>query len=71
LSGRDLVVLQTAGPIAVSPALGADRSGNAELGEVARVTAVQGVWSRLVLDGGRSGWIENSRLISLAAPPID
>jgi tetratricopeptide (TPR) repeat protein len=71
LSGRDLVVVQTAGPIAVSPALGADRSGNAELGEVARVTAVQGVWSRLVLDGGRSGWIENSRLISLAAPPID
>jgi tetratricopeptide (TPR) repeat protein len=71
LSARDLVVVQTGGPLAVSPALGADRAGNAEVGEVARARAFHGVWSRVVLDGGRSGWIESSRLISLAAPPID
>jgi hypothetical protein len=71
LSGRDLVVVQTAGPVGVSPALGADRASNVEVGEVARVRALQGVWSRVVLDGGRSGWVESSRLISLAAPPID
>jgi hypothetical protein len=71
LSGRDLVVVQTAGPLVVSPALGADRAGNTEVGEVARVRALQGVWSRVLLDGGRSGWIESSRLISLAAPPLD
>jgi oxygen tolerance protein BatD len=71
LSGRDLVVIQTAGPIAVSPALGADRAGNTEVGEVARVRGLNGVWSRVVLDGGRGGWIETARLIPLAAPPID
>jgi oxygen tolerance protein BatD len=71
LSGRDLVVVQTAGPVGVSPALGADRASGVEVGEVARVRALQGVWSRVVLDGGRSGWVESSRLISLAAPPID
>jgi hypothetical protein len=71
LSARDLVVIQTAGSLAVSPALGADRAGNTEVGEVARVRALNGVWSRVVLDGGRAGWIESSRLISLAAPPID
>jgi tetratricopeptide (TPR) repeat protein len=71
LSGRDLVVIQTAGALAVSPALGADRAGSTELGEVARVRALHGVWSRVVLDGGRSGWMESSRLISLGAPPID
>ncbi|MDQ3951105.1 MAG: hypothetical protein M3282_12295, partial [Gemmatimonadota bacterium] len=71
LGGRDLVVVRTAGPLAVSPALGADRAGDAEVGEVARVRALHGVWSRVALDGGRSGWIESSRLISLAAPPVD
>jgi hypothetical protein len=71
LRARDLVVIQSPGPLAVSPALGADREGNTEIGEVARVRAVHGVWSRIVLDGGRHGWIENARLISLAAPTLD
>jgi hypothetical protein len=71
LSGRDLVVVQTAGPLAVAPALGADRAGHTEVGEVARVRALHGVWSRVLLDGGRRGWIEDSRLIPLAAPPVD
>jgi hypothetical protein len=71
LSARDLAVVQMSGPLAVGPALGADRAGHAEVGEVARLRAVQGVWSLVVLDGGRSGWIESSRLISLAAPPVD
>jgi hypothetical protein len=71
LSGRDIVVVQTAGPLAVSPALGADPAGHTDVGEVARVRALHGVWSRVVLDGGRSGWVESARLISLAAPSID
>jgi hypothetical protein len=71
LRASDLAVVQAAGPLAVSPALGADRAGNVEVGEVARVRGLQGVWSRVALDGGRSGWIESSRLISLALPPID
>ncbi|MFN2567907.1 MAG: BatD family protein, partial [Gemmatimonadaceae bacterium] len=71
LNGRDLVVVQGPGPLAVSPALGADRTASAEVGEVARVRAVYGVWSHVVLDGGRHGWVESSRLISLAAPPLD
>jgi hypothetical protein len=71
LSGRDLVVVQAAGPLAVSPALGADRAAGADVGEVGRVRAVHGVWSRVVLDGGRHGWIESSRLISLAASQVD
>jgi hypothetical protein len=71
LSGQDLVVVQAAGPLAVSPALGAHAAGHAEVGEIARVRALHGVWSRVVVDGGRSGWIESARLISLAAPPLD
>ncbi len=71
LTAHDLVVIQTSGPLSVSPALGAEREGNTEVGEVARVRALHGVWSRVVLDGGRHGWIENARLISLAAPPLD
>jgi hypothetical protein len=71
LSGRGLAVVQRSGPLVVSPALGADRAGNADVGEVARVRALYGVWSRVVLDGGRQGWIESARLIPLAAPPVD
>ncbi len=71
LAAEDLVVVRTAGPLAVSPALGADPAGNADVGEIGRVRTQHGVWSRVLLDGGRRGWIENARLISLAAPPID
>jgi hypothetical protein len=71
LSGRDLVVVRVGGPLVVGPALGADRAGDVDVGEVARVRAVNGVWSRLALDGGRHGWIETSRVVSLAAPPVD
>jgi hypothetical protein len=71
LAAADLVVVRTAGPLGVSPALGADPAGNSDVGEVGRVRAQHGVWSRVLLDGGRRGWIENARLIPLAAPPID
>jgi hypothetical protein len=71
LSGRGLAVVQRSGALVVSPALGADRAGNADVGEVARVRALYGAWSRVVLDGGRQGWIESARLIPLAAPPVD
>jgi uncharacterized protein YgiM (DUF1202 family) len=37
------------------------------IGEVVRVTGRQGAWSRVQLDDGRDGWIENSALISLDA----
>jgi hypothetical protein len=71
LNAHDLVVVHVASPLAVSPALGADRTGNVDVGELGRVRSLQGVWSRVALDGGRHGWIESSRLISLAAPPLD
>jgi tetratricopeptide (TPR) repeat protein len=71
LSARDLVVVRVGGSLAVSPALGADRAADTEVGEIARVRAIHGVWSRVALDGGRHGWIESARLISLAAPPLD
>lgn len=71
LAAPDLVVIRSAGTLAVSPALGADAAGTADVGEIARVRGVNGVWSRVVLDGGRRGWIENARLIPLAAPPVD
>ena len=71
LAARDLAVVRVGGILAGSPALGADRAGDVEVGEVARVRALHGVWSRVVLDGGRHGWIEASRLIPLAGPTID
>lgn len=63
--GARLAVISEGGPLRLLPALGADQGASALVGEVARTKARQGVWTRVELDGGRSGWVETQRLVPL------
>jgi tetratricopeptide (TPR) repeat protein len=62
-----LAVVVTAGPLRTEPALAAEPGQPADPTDVARVTARQGTWSRVALDGRRDGWIESARLAPLDA----
>jgi tetratricopeptide (TPR) repeat protein len=66
-SGRHAAVLRQTASLSADPELGGERGATAIVGEVVRVTGRQGAWSRVVLDDGRDGWIENASLISLDA----
>jgi hypothetical protein len=68
LSGRRMAVVVSAERLRNAPALGADAAEEVVTGEVARVTGVQGAWTRLRLRDGRSGWMEGHRLVSLESP---
>jgi hypothetical protein len=64
-SGRQLAVVRRTMSLSTEPALGGDLGPTAIVGEVVRVNGRQGAWSRIVLDDGREGWVDSSRLISL------
>ncbi|HEY4132110.1 MAG TPA: hypothetical protein VGM50_15970 [Gemmatimonadaceae bacterium] len=66
-SGRRAAVLRHTASLSSDPALGGERGATAIIGEVVRVTGRQGAWTRVVLDDGRDGWVENSAIISLDA----
>lgn len=70
---RRLAVIRLDTPLSTVPALGSERVGSAGVGEVARITGRQGVWTRVSLDGGREGWLDATQLIplELAAAPSD
>jgi hypothetical protein len=63
---RDLAVVRTTASLRAEPALGAETTGPVEATDVARVVARRSVWARVVLDGGRQGWIESDALTPLA-----
>ena len=65
LAGRRLAVVRHTASLSVDPELGGERGATAIIGEVVRVTGQQGAWSRVQLDDGRDGWIENAALLSL------
>jgi hypothetical protein len=67
-SGRRMAVVVHAERLRNAPALGADAAEEVVTGEVARITGVQGAWTRLRLRDGRSGWMEGHRLVSLESP---
>jgi hypothetical protein len=67
LEGRDLAVVADPGPLRALPALGAEGGAVPIVGEVAHVTRRQGVWTRISLDGDRSGWIASERLAPLGS----
>ena len=67
LSGRHLAVMRRTASLNVDPQLGSERGATAIIGEVVRITGRQGAWSRVTLDDGRDGWIENALLVSLDA----
>jgi hypothetical protein len=66
LAARDLAVVADRGPLRALPALSADRGATLEPGDVARVIERRGSWARVALDGDRDGWVETSRLLSVA-----
>jgi len=70
LSGRRLAVMRRTASLNVDPQLGSERGPTAIIGEVVRVTGRDGAWSRVVLDDGRDGWIENATLVSLDAKEV-
>jgi len=51
--------------LAATPALGGERGAAAQRGEIARVLAREGAWTRVRLDGAREGWIDATSLIGL------
>lgn len=65
LSGRHLAVLRHTTSLSSDPDLGGERGATAIIGEVVRVSGRQGAWTRVVLDDGRDGWVENAQLLSL------
>jgi hypothetical protein len=64
-AGSDLAVIAEPGPLRSLPALAAEPRVIAARGEMARIEERQGVWRRVRLDGGRSGWMEAQRLLTL------
>lgn len=66
LAAADAVVIAERTPLRALPALGADAGAVPMRGEVARVVERRGVWLRLELDGGRTGWFPAERTRSLA-----
>ncbi|HEX3868246.1 MAG TPA: BatD family protein [Gemmatimonadaceae bacterium] len=65
LSGRHVGVVRHTGSLSVEPRLGSESGPTAIIGEVVRLRGTQGAWTRVMLDDGRDGWIENAGLISL------
>jgi hypothetical protein len=65
LSGKHLAVIRHTASLSSDPQLGSERGATAIIGEVVRVTGRQGAWSRVRLDDGRDGWIENAGIVSL------
>lgn len=65
-AGADAVVIADRSPLRALPALGADPGAVPMTGEIARVMERRGVWLRLELDGGRTGWFPAERTRSLA-----
>ena len=66
LRADDLVVIATTTPLRALPALGAEQGAVPLVGEVVRVRERRGVWLRIALDEGRSGWYPAERTYPLA-----
>jgi uncharacterized protein YgiM (DUF1202 family) len=52
------------------PALGAEAGATPLTGELVRVIDRSGVWARVEASGGREGWIDGGRLLTLDARPL-
>lgn len=66
LRAQDLVVVAASEPLRNLPALGAEAGAMPLVGEVARVLERRGVWLRIELEAGRSGWYPAERSYALA-----
>ena len=68
LMGRDLAVVIDPVALRTLPALGAEVGPVPLAGETARIDARAGVWSHVIMDESRSGWIPTQNLASLSTP---
>lgn len=65
LRAADLLVIATPAPLRALPALGAEAGAVPLVGEVVTVRERRGVWVRIELDAGRSGWYPLERTYAL------
>ncbi len=65
LRADDLVVIATAAPLRALPALGSEAGAVPLVGEVVTIRERRGVWVRIELDAGRSGWYPVERTYAL------
>jgi len=65
LRAADLLVIATQAPLRTLPALGSEGGAVPLVGEVVRVRERRGVWARIELDAGRSGWYPVERTYPL------
>jgi hypothetical protein len=66
LRAKDLVVVAASEPLRSLPALGAEAGAMPLVGEVAQVLERRGVWLRIELEAGRTGWFPAERAYALA-----
>ncbi|HVX40902.1 MAG TPA: hypothetical protein VHB25_15135 [Gemmatimonadaceae bacterium] len=66
-AGRRLAVVRHTAALSRDPELGGELGPTAIIGEVVRVRGRQGAWTRVVLDDGRDGWVDNAALVPLDA----
>jgi hypothetical protein len=68
LEGRSAAVVLTPARLRELPALSGDAGVEAQSGELVRIMARQGAWTRVRLSDGRPGWLEAQRIEELAVP---
>ena len=66
LAADDLAVITTAGPLRALPALGAEKLTAIEPGQVVRTIESRSQWTLVEFGTDREGWVEESRLTSIA-----
>jgi hypothetical protein len=62
LAGKDAAVVLSSARLRAMPVLSSDEGIEAQPGEVARILAQQGAWTKVELTDRRQGWVEGQRL---------
>ena len=70
IDGRDAAVVLSAARLRAMPVLSSESGIEAQPGEVAKILAHQGAWTRVELSDRRRGWVEAQRLQVLAPDAI-
>lgn len=70
LGGHDAGVVLSAARLRAMPVLSSESGIEAQPGEVAKILAHQGAWTRVELSDRRRGWIEAQRLQALAQDEV-
>ena len=66
MAADGVVVVRQDAALRAEPVLAGEAGARARAGELARVSAASGTWRLVVVNGGRTGWVESDALRSLA-----